>query len=110
MKYSFGNKKLEKQFSDATEMKKAFGVRAKQVSNRIDEIRSSPNLAALMGMPAAECHPLSGKRREQWAVRISGNYRIIFELDETPLPMKTAREIDYTRVENITIVEIIDYH
>src|SRR5690606_3175909 len=95
MDYSFSNNKLEKQFADATAMKKAFGIIAKKMSDRLDEIKSSPTLAVLRKIPAANCHRLSGKRNHQWAVDVSGNYRLVFELDHKPLPMVNATEIDF---------------
>ena len=110
MKPEYGNKKLERQFSDAVEMKKAFGLRAKPVSQRKDEIESSANLAVLMQLPGPRCHQLSGKRLGQWALKISGNFRIIFEIKDDPLPMKNATEIDHVKVIRICIVEIVDYH
>lgn len=110
MEYEFGNNKLKKQLSDATEIKKAFGARARLVSSRKDEIEASPSLSVLMKIPAADCHPLSGNRLGQWAVKISGNFRIIFELMDDPVPMKSVTEIDTTRITKIKILEIVDYH
>ena len=110
MKYDFENKRLAKQFSNATEIKKAFGERAKMVSQRKDEIETSPNLAVLISIPAADCHMLGGKRKNQWAVRISGNYRIIFKIMDDPLPMKNDTELDFSAIVHIRILEVVDYH
>lgn len=110
MKYKIGNKKLGKQLSDASSIKRNFGVRAKLISQRLDEIETSPNLKVLMQIPAANCHRLKGQRSGQWAVDISGNYRIIFEIMDDPVPMKNDTELDLANIKEINIIEINDYH
>jgi proteic killer suppression protein len=110
MDYGFETNKLKKQFKDASSIKQAFGPIAKKIMVRLDDIKSSPTLATLRQLPAANCHKLTGKRSDQWAVDVSGNYRIIFELDHDPIPMQNDTEIDFNAVTRITIVEVIDYH
>jgi len=96
--------------SSATEIKKAFGVNAKKVQQRLDEMEASPNLAVLQQIPAAKCHPLKGDRQGEWAVSISGNDRIIFEPDHDPLPKKENGEIETIKITDIIIIETADYH
>jgi len=110
MKVDFGSNKLKKQMSSASEIKRAFGVNAKRVQQRLDEMESSPNLAVLQQIPAANCHPLKGDRKGEWAVDISGNYRIIFELDHDPLPIKENGEIEAIKITGIKILKTTDYH
>jgi plasmid maintenance system killer protein len=110
MKYKIRNRRLGKQLEGASSIKKHFGVRAKLIVQRLEEIESSPNLKVLMQIPAANCHPLKGQRAGQWALDISGNYRIVFEIMDDPLPMKNEKEIDHVNVKEIHIVEISDYH
>ncbi len=47
-----------------------------------------------MNMPGFRLHPLKGNRKGQWAVSVSGNWRLVFEFDG----------------ENATNVDLIDYH
>ena len=47
-----------------------------------------------MDRPGYRLHPLRGDRRDQWSVRISGNWRIVF------------RFVDGEAVD----VDLIDYH
>lgn len=110
MNIDFQKNKLKKQLSNASEIKKAFGVNAKRVASRLDDIISSPNLAVLIQIPAANCHPLYGERKGEWAVDISGNYRLIFVLAHNPIPETEDGSIDTLLVTNICILEIIDYH
>jgi proteic killer suppression protein len=47
-----------------------------------------------MDLPGLRLHPLKGSRRGEWAVWVSGNWRIVFEFDD----------------RNVTNVDLIDYH
>ena len=47
-----------------------------------------------MNLPGYGLHRLKGERKEQWAVSVSGNWRLVFEFDG----------------ENATDVDVVDYH
>lgn len=110
MKIEYRKNKLKKQLSNASEIKKAFGVIAKKVSSRLDDIEASPNLAVLIQIPAANCHSLSGDRKGEWAVDISSNYRLIFDIAHDPIPKTEDNSIITLLVTDICILEIVDYH
>ena len=110
MNIRFSSNKLMKQLGSSTEIKKAFGTNAKRVQSRMDDIMSSPNLKVLMQIPAANCHMLSGDRKGMWALNISANYRLIFEIDHDPVPKKENEEIDTILITDIKIIETTDYH
>lgn len=47
-----------------------------------------------MNNPGYRLHPLKGERKGQWAVWVSGNWRLVFAFDG----------------EDVTDVDLIDYH
>jgi len=47
-----------------------------------------------LNLPGMRLHPLKGRRAGQWAVSVSGNWRLVFEFDG----------------ENVTHVDLVDYH
>ena len=47
-----------------------------------------------MNLPGYRLHRLKGERKEQWAVSVSGNWRLVFEFEG----------------ENATDVDLVDYH
>ena len=47
-----------------------------------------------MNVPGYRLHPLRGDRRGQWAVSVSGNWRLVFEFEG----------------EDATNVDLLDYH
>jgi len=68
MKIEYRSNKLKKQLDNASEIKRAFGVNAKRVSARMDDIQASPNLAVLMQIPQLTVTSLPGteKANGQW--------------------------------------------
>ena len=93
-----------------SEIQKAFGCIAKKVFQRIEQLKSAPTLLDMVNYPAARCHKLKGDRRAQWALDISGNYRMMFKINQEPLPLKRDGTIDTLKVVNIMIIETTDYH
>ena len=47
-----------------------------------------------MALPGLRLHPLKGERRGQWAVSVSGNWRVVFRFDG----------------EDAVDVDLVDYH
>jgi plasmid maintenance system killer protein len=110
VKISFKSNKLARSLTEAKEIQKAFGVMAKKVNQRMKEISASDNLEVLKTLPAANCHELKGDRKGEFAVDISGNYRIVFIPDHYPVPVKEDSSIDCIRITDIEIIGTEDYH
>jgi plasmid maintenance system killer protein len=110
MKIEFKNNKIRRQLSTATEIKKSFGANAKKVAARVSEIEASPNLLVLMQIPAANCHQLTGNKKGEWALNISPNHRMIFEISHDPVPVKEDKSINMILVTDIIIIGTEDYH
>jgi proteic killer suppression protein len=107
----YKSNKLEKMLSSAVAIKKNFGTNARRVAQRMEDITSSPNLQVLCTIPQANCHPLGGDRDDQWAVDISANHRLIFKIDQDPIPLKddgSVNRIEVTEIQIIAAQE--DYH
>lgn len=110
MEIRFKNKKLEKQLTDPKEMVKTFGQMARKVNQRLKDLTDADNLAIMRTIPAARCHELTGNRKGELSVDVSGNYRLIFEPDHNPLPRKADLGLNWDEVTKIQINEIEDYH
>jgi proteic killer suppression protein len=110
MNIEYRSNRLKRQLTSATETKKAFGSMAKKVIQRLSEMKASMNLAVLMQIPAAGCHQLKGSRQGEWAVNISGNFRMIFILTQGPLPKKEDHSLDTATITDIKILGTEDYH
>ncbi|MCY4161479.1 MAG: type II toxin-antitoxin system RelE/ParE family toxin [Flavobacteriaceae bacterium] len=110
MNISYKRKKLKKQLSSIYEIKKNYGNMAKRLSNRIDQLKVAKNLDVIHQFPAMNCHKLAGDREGKWAVNVSKNYRLIFELNHDPLPVYEDGILDTKSVTDICIIEVVDYH
>ena len=110
MTIEFGSNKLRKTLTDAREMQKAFGKMAQKVNQRMEQLKAAPSLLDMVNYPAARCHQLKGDRKSEWAVDVSVNHRMIFEIDQNPIPVKKDGSVDTLKIINIKIIEIADYH
>lgn len=109
MNIDYKSNKLKRILTNAMLLKKEYGTMAKKVSQRMDQLNASDNLAVLISLPV-NCHSLTGERKGEWAVDISGNYRLIFEINQNPIPIKGDSSIDTILVTDIRILETTDYH
>jgi len=75
----FRHKGLERLFSAGD----ASGVSAQQVKRiiRILAVLNACSAPGEMNLPGFRLHQLKGVRKDQWAVSVSGNWRIVFEFD-----------------------------
>lgn len=105
MDFSFRGK-LKKQLSSEREMLKAFGQeRAKPLKLRLGVLAKAKSLADVPVDPPPRCHQLKGKRKGQFAVVLTGNWRLVFEPDP---PVKG--HVNLVEVKKIRLLEVVDYH
>lgn len=74
------DKKLTKVLNSPRLMTKEFGKdRAMRIMARLDEFDAAKNLAQIPSDSPPRCHKLQGNLQGEFAVDVSGNYRMIFE-------------------------------
>ncbi|MCP3933265.1 MAG: peptidase [Bacteroidetes bacterium] len=77
---SFSHKGLEDFFYDGT--KKGIQAKhAKKLADILDRLDAACFIED-MNYPGAQLHPLTGKWASFWAVKVSGNWRVIFIFEE----------------------------
>ena len=76
---SFRHKGLENFFTTGSKrgIKPEQAIRLKQILFRLQFAEKIED----MGFPGSGLHPLKGKMQRHWAVRVSGNWRIIFRFE-----------------------------
>lgn len=110
MNVEYKTKKLYKSVKDLKAIQKNYGVRAKKVNQRKEEIESSPNMEVLKNV-CPNCHPLTGDKEGQFAIEISGNHRITFKINHDEIPRIGNNQIDFSKVTDVKILHIgEDYH
>jgi len=110
MQIEYKNNKIKKKLESSLAIKKAYGAMAIRVSQRMEQLKAAPTLQDLISIKAANCHVLTGDRKGEWAVDLSGNYRLIFEIHHNPVPVKDDGSVNTILVTDICILETTDYH
>ena len=91
-------------------MQRAFGQRTRSLRRRLRALSQASNLADVPTDPPERRHQLTGDRKGQLAVMLTGNWRLIFEPDHDPVPLKDDGGLDLEQVTAIKFIEIVDYH
>lgn len=103
----FRERRLQRDCEDPKLLSRRFGQFATPLRRRLAQLRAAEVLAdVVLGNP----HPLRGNRAGQFAVTITQNYRLIFELADDPLPLLDDGTVDIAQVSAIRILEVGDYH
>ena len=81
MEVIFRTRKLERAYTDHAKAEKAFGREvARRYIQRVNIIKQVRDIDELVVLPGLRCHPLKGKRQGQYAMKLTGFYRLIFTL------------------------------
>lgn len=110
MDISFASNKLKRQMEDEKAMDKAYGTLAGRMRLRLDVLRRAACLAEVPSDPPDRRHQLTGDRAGQFAVSLSGSWRLVFEPDHDPVPLLPDGGIDLAAITAILIIEVVDYH
>jgi plasmid maintenance system killer protein len=107
----YASRKLEKTLNSNSACVQAFGkVLAKKLIQRLRELAALTNLHDARTLSGANCHELTGDRKGEIAMSLTGNYRLILRPNHAPIPQKTDGGLDWTKVTIVEIIEIADYH
>ena len=111
MEIKYKSNKLARSVDSPRSIQKNYGTRAKLVNQRLKELQAAPTLEIMRTIPAANCHELSGGQKNELAVDISANHRIIFEPNHRPKPVRADGGLDWSQVSSIIVNAIgEDYH
>lgn len=110
MQISFKSKKLHKQLTQSSELRKLGPKRKKLVKLRLSQIEASDNLAVLKRLPGPRLHPLKGDRQGQLSMDLDHPYRLILVPDHNPIPELETGGMDWESITAVTIIEITDTH
>ena len=106
----FDNDSLEKDCNDLSRLVKRHNVkRAKLIRRRLDDLRAARSLDVMRALPG-RCHELLGDRALQLSLDLDGPYRLILRPRHNPVPVKADGGLDWTKVTELTVVEVVDTH
>ena len=96
MHIEFATNRLADAGISLTEASRLFGVPiGRKYIQRLAVLRATDKFTQLYGHQALRLHPLKGKRAGQYAMTLTGNYRLI---------------IEKVREDRVRITDVEDYH
>jgi len=111
MDIQFKNTKLEKLCNSFSSLVKKYGNKqAETISRRLQQLSAAENLHDAGKLPRLHCHELKGDRKNQLAVDLEHPFRLIFVVNQDPIPRKPDSGLDWKQVQSIKIIRIEDYH
>jgi proteic killer suppression protein len=106
----FKTKKMDTEFNTEKLLVRNRGSeRAKKIMLRKTQLENVDNMEQLRPLPG-HYHALTGNRLGWYAVDLDGPYRLIFIPNETPLPELPVGGLDWSKVTNVTILGVLNYH
>lgn len=108
---TFKTRKLKIIFDSSRDIIRVYGeVRGKAIINRMAVLRAATCIEEVPVEKPYRRHELFHKRKGQFAVDITRNYRLIFEPNNNPLPLRKDGGLDLWKITEIKILEVEDYH
>ena len=91
----FRTRKLEKQYLCHKEASKAYGQQVgRRYIQRVNILKSARSFDELYAIPSLKFHPLEGNRKGEFAVKLTGFYRLIITND--------GETFDIARIEEVS--------
>jgi proteic killer suppression protein len=90
----FRTKKLRRHYEQGSMAVRAYGPQVgRRYIGRINIIKAARSIEELEAMPALDCHPFKGDRQGQWAIALTGFWRLIFTLKGERLEIVLVEEV-----------------
>lgn len=106
MNVLFSTAKLQRQLSDQRFLRRRWGAEgAKRITLRLQQLAASVSLDDMRHLPG-RCHGGAG----ELAVDVHRGHRLILRPTAVPPLTREDGGLDWTRVDSVTVTEIVDYH
>jgi len=90
----FRTKKLQKQYENAKEAEKAYGAQvARKYIQRIGLLKAAKSFDELYLIPSLKFHPLKGNRKGEYAMKLTGFWRLIITKDGDMFDIAKIEEV-----------------
>lgn len=94
MEVRFKTNKLQKQYENSKDAVKAYGADvAKKYINRVNLLKSAKSFDDLSKIPQLRFHPLTGNRKGEFAISLTGFYRLIITNDGDTFDIAKIEEV-----------------
>lgn len=110
MELSYKTKKLEKSLTTDKGLAKSYGNLAKKIKQRRIQLESAENLEVISKLPVLRLHQHIGKGKGTWSIDIQENWRILFEINQDPIPTLEDGGVDLKAITIICVTSVEDPH
>ena len=94
MEIAFRTRKLEREYQEHARAVKSYGSEvARRYIQRINIIKQARDIEELMSLPALRCHTLRGDYHGEYAIKLTGFYRLVFTLKGNALEIAQIEEV-----------------
>ena len=94
MDIRFKTNKLQKQYENSKDAIKAYGLDvAKKYIQRVGILKSAKSFDDLSKIPQLKFHPLTGDRKGEFAISLTGFYRLIITNDGDTFDIAKIEEV-----------------
>ena len=110
LKIDFLSLKDKAFFEDLKQVTKTHGADvSKKLKTRLDDLDAAQCMQHMRKLPG-HWEELKNKRAGQFSARLHGGMRLIVKPQKHPPPTKPDGGLDWSAIESIYIVEMVDYH
>ena len=110
MEVSFANERLKRACESAPERRRRFGEPAAgKLKARLDDLDAAASMEDVRNLPG-RWEELTGDRRGQFSCRLFGGLRLIVRPKRQPPPVKPDGGLDWQGIDQVTVLEVVDYH
>lgn len=103
LRIKYANRRVEKYFSDYSEMKKRIPANwVRTVKKHIDRLKAADTFGDFLSLNLGHPEPLKGKDIGKYSIRVTGNVRLIVR------PSDDGKSVMIC--EEITMEGVVDYH
>jgi proteic killer suppression protein len=96
MRVSFASRRLRRRYESHRDAERAWGVVVgRRYVRRVNELLAAPSFEALYEIRSMRLHALTGTWAGRFAISLTGQVRLIVELDEN---------------DAVIVREVVDYH
>lgn len=110
MELSYKTNNLEKSLTTDKGLAKSYGKLAKKIKQRRIQLESAENLEVISKLSVLRLHKHIGKGKGTWSIDIQENWRILFEIDQDPIPTLEDGGVDLKAITIICIESVEDPH
>jgi proteic killer suppression protein len=110
MDLSYRSNKLKKSLTTDKGIVKSYGAIAKKVKLRISQLKNADNLEVISKLHVLRLHQHIGKGKGIWSIDIQENWRILFIINQDPIPTLEDGGVDLKDVTIISIESVDDPH